>query len=545
MPIRAASNVCASEISPETPSSSRREVISPPPRGAQALAAVAAALRGWRRAGLLVLLGALAALALPPVHAVPVLLLSFPGLIWLLDGAATRKGAFATGWWFGLGHFTAGFYWISYALLVDAARFGWMIPFAVGGLAAGMAIFTGLATLLAKASGARGLGRVLALAAAWMLMEWLRSWVLTGFPWNLLGTVWETTPSVLQFAAVGGTYGLTLLTVAVAGLPALLAAQAPARARWGAVAAGLGLLAAVAAGGAWRLAGAGDGMQPGVMLRLVQANVAQTAKWRDDLRQAHLMEHLRLSRSPGFSSVTHVIWPETAAPYFLEWDEGARRAVASVAPPGGMVLTGAVRTNNAQPFQVWNSLQAISPAGVIEGSYDKAHLVPFGEYAPLRDILPMGKLTAGSTDFSAGPGPRTVTLPGLPPFSPLICYEVIFPGAVVARDGGPRPQWLLTITNDGWFGLSAGPYQHFAAARMRAVEEGLPLVRAANTGISGVVDAYGRTVAQLGLGEGGVVDSPLPKPLLTETIYGRMGNWIPLIFAAIVFGVALRMRRLG
>jgi apolipoprotein N-acyltransferase len=287
--------------------------------------------------------------------------------------------------------------------------------------------------------------------------------------------------------------------------------------------------------GAARLAGADSGTVPGVVLRLVQPNIPQAEKGDSDLWLDQFALYLEMSAAPGAAAVTHVIWPETAVPYFLDRDANARRAVAAVAPPGGAVITGAPRVSGTgDDVRYWNSLQAVTAEGVVAASYDKAHLVPFGEYVPLRDILPIDKVTPGQIDFSAGPGPRTLDLPGVPPVSPLICYEAIFPGAVVAGNAdGQRPAWLLNVTNDAWYGQTAGPHQHFAIAQTRAVEEGLPLVRVATTGISGVVDPYGRITARLELGQRDLVDTTLPVALSSPPPYARLGD---LPFCLLTFG---------
>ena len=403
---------------------------------------------------------------------------------------------------------------------MDPVRFGWMIPFAVFGLGGLLAMFTGAAGAVAWRWGASPLTRGLWLAVAWAAMEWLRSWVLTGFPWNLMASVWLPVLPVAQLAALVGSYGLGLLTVAVACLPAAWRTTRPA------VVAGHLLLVAVFLWGWARLPAEAMPTVAGLRLRLVQANIEQTLKWRPELRLQHLRRQLDLSLSPGFDAVTDVVWSETAAPSFLDQDPQARGLVAQAVPPGGLLLTGAVRgtPNGVEPFRIWNSLLAIDHQGNIVAGYDKAHLVPFGEYMPLRGILPLaGKLTAGEVDFSRGPGPTAIVLPGLPPVGPLICYEVIFPAEVV--DPRHRPQWLLNVTNDGWFGISAGPYQHFAAVRLRAIEQGLSLVRAANTGISAVVDGYGRVIAELGLGRTGILDSELPTSLAAPPLYARWGDW--------------------
>ncbi len=497
-------------------------------------------VQGWRRRGLVLLLGLCAALALPPLYLVFFLIPAFSGLVLLIENAPSRKAAFGAGWWFGFGFYTAGLYWIGNAMLVDAARFGWMIPFAVFGLSGFLALFLGLVALAARAIG-QGAGRggiALALGGAWVVQEWVRSWIFTGFPWNLIGTVWTFSDAMMQPAALIGAYGLSLITLAAAAAPSLLwkGGREPA-VRLLVLAPYLLLLA----GGAWgfvRLAGAAPGAVENVRLRLVQGNIDQSQKWRDELRRQHFEKHIALSRlppeDPSARAPTHVIWPETAVPYLIDHDIRVRMRLAEAVPPGGLLITGAPRATapGVEPFQVWNSLEAIDGNGVLAGIYDKFHLVPFGEYVPLRGLLPIERIVPGRGDFSTGPGPVTIDLPGLPPVGPLICYEAIFPAAVI--DPKRRPDWLLIVTNDGWFGISAGPHQHFAASRLRAVEQGLPLVRAANTGISGVVDALGRVEARLGLGETGVLDADLPKPLEGRTLYSQLGDGLPLGLAAIL-----------
>jgi apolipoprotein N-acyltransferase len=492
---------------------------------------------GWRRYLVAALLGALATAAMPPIYAIPVLIPAFAGLLWQMAGCTRARAALALGWWFGFGHFVTGLYWVGIGVAVEIETFWWFLPFATAGLSALLAAFTGLAVLATWASGWRGPARVVLLAAAWVLAEWLRSWVLTGFPWNLTGSVWTVAPETMQLAAATGVWGLSLVTLVAAGMPAVLAERQGARA-WLPVGAGFALVALMWAGGAARLAAApeaGSATVPGVRLRIVQANIAQDTKWSDERRIANFERHLFMSRAAGPKPITHVIWPETAAAFVLEREAMVREMIGMVAPPGGVVLTGAPRATVGEDGarRIWNSLQVVDAAGTILASYDKFHLVPFGEYVPGRGLLPMDNLTAGRLDFSSGPGPRTLRVPGLPAFGPLICYEVIFPGSVVDHDD--RPQWILNITNDTWFGDSTGPYQHFAAARMRALEEGLPLVRAANSGISGVVDGYGRVLSSLELNRAGVLDAGLPEPA-GVTMFARLGNLVlaPLLAAALV-----------
>lgn len=524
------------------PASSSERLAARPFSLAQAAAARLAALTGWRRRLALVGFGLFGALALPPWSLLPALPVALTALVWLWDAAPTRRAAFATGWWWGWGWFILGLYWISHALLTDPLRFGWMIPFAVFGLSALMAVFYGLATLLAHLLGARGLGRVAVLAAAWTLAEWLRSWALTGFPWNALGSVWEASLPVLQSGAVAGLWGLCLLTALAGMAPALLAGPATPRRAVVALALALGLPLGAWTAGSLRLA-AQPTVETGIKLRLVQPRIAQGTKWVEGLRERHLLEAVTLSRQPGADQVKAVIWPEAAAPFYLNLDGPHRAWAGMAAPPGGVLLTGALRLPDPDSTapHLANSLYALDGIGEMLAVYDKAHLVPFGEYVPLRRILPIAKITHGAIDFTPGPGPRTLTLPGLPPLSPLICYEALFPAEMVGADQ-PRPDWLLNVTDDGWFGLSAGPYQHLAAARLRAVEQGLPLARAANTGITTLVDPLGRELGRIALGERGILDVALPAPL-PPTPYARFGDVLPLLLALLCGAIGLATRK--
>lgn len=521
-----------------------------PPAALNGIPARLADLAGWRRMAAAAALGGLATLALPPADAVPVLLIAFPGLLWLLDGARGGRSAFAIGWFFGFGHHLLGLYWISAALFTDIGRFWWALPLSAAGLPFLLAIFTGLATLLVWWTRARGVARVLLFASSWALFEWLRGHLFTGFPWNLIGYSWTGFLPVLQSVSLFGIYGLSLLTVLVAALPALFAdPDLPPRRAWAALAAGLLLVVVGTGWGAARLAGDDGGTVPGVRLRLVQPAIDQRLKWAPGERARNIGRQLELSAAPPTNSadkpVTDILWSETAVPLFLARDARARQALAAVTPPGGLLITGAPRTEEGEDGQprYYNSLEAVDGSGAVVASYDKAHLVPFGEYMPLRRWLPVGAIAGNGAEFSPGPGPRTLSLKGLPPVSPLICYEVIFPGAVV--DPAHRPQWMLNITNDAWYGNTAGPHQHFAIAQTRAVEEGLPLVRVANTGISGVVDAYGRITASLGLGHRGVIDADLPKPLQYTTLYGRWGDGVFVSMLLIVCVAGMITQRRG
>ena len=494
-----------------------------PPRLAR-FAAILAALAGWKRWAVAWLLGLGSVLALPPVGLFPVLFAVFPALVWQIDGTATRRAAFAVGWWFGLGHFMAGTYWISNALLVEADRFAWLIPPTLVGVSAYLAIYPALACAFARWM-RPGWPRIAALAVGWTALEMLRGVAFTGFPWNPIASTWSDIPAMLQPAAGVGVFGLGLLTVVLAAAPAMTARGGRAGI---AVAVGVPLLLAAGWGaGTLRIPRAADADHAGVKLGIVQPNLPQHEKVQARFRDSHFSKHLAMTEMAAGAGVTHFIWPETAIGFALSRTPGAADAVARLVPEGGLVIAGAFRASppGMRPVRFWNSLVAIDGKARSVAAYDKARLVPFGEYVPLRSVLAFTQVTGGRFDFSRGPGPTTLNVKGLPPFSPLICYEIIFPGRVVGP--GERPRWLLNVTNDGWFGDSAGPYQHFAAARMRAVEEGLPVVRAANSGISAVIDPYGRVIQRLGLGRAGVVEAGLPVALAEPTVFARFGH-LPL-----------------
>jgi len=504
----------------------------------------------WSRRLILMIFGAIAALAFPPVNALPLFAVGLVALIWAVETAERRRSALAMGWWWAFGHFLAGFFWIANSFLIDPWRFGWMVPFVIAGLAAYMAVYPALAVAVAWHRNAPPLARVLLLAAAWTVAEWLRGHLFTGFPWNLPAYVWSVNLPMMQSAALWGAWGLSFVTILLCGMLSLMG-RGDRRNDVRAGAATLAVIVVLYGFGSWRLApeDAGDlaaVTRPAVTLLLVQGNIGQWEKLTGAHRDLDIMQHVRLSTTtPGIEQVQAVIWPETAATVFLDRQDDWRTVVATAAPPNGLLITGTLRGDPPQGEleHYWNSLAVVDPQARIVATADKFHLVPLGEYVPMRDILGpfVTKLTAGAGDFSAGPGPVTVSAPGLPPFSPLICYEVIFPGAVT--DPANRPDWLLNVTNDGWFGRSPGPYQHFASARFRAVEEGLPLARAANTGISAMVDPFGRVIASLPLGTGGALDVLLPAPL-APTLFSRTGLLLPvaLVLVALAMGIGLIMR---
>ncbi len=484
-------------------------------------------LRGWRADRAALLLGALSAASLPPLHVVAVLLVGFPGLLALVEGTRGVRQAARRGWWFGFGFHLVGLYWITEAILIEAARFWWFVPLAVPALSAVLALFIACATAVARMA-TPGWRRIVVLAGAWVLADIARQYVATGFPWNPLGSIWAIPglagDVMLQPVAWIGGPGLTLLTVIAACLPCFGRIG-----RYGCAA----LLGAWALFGAVRLQAPAQ-MMPPMKIVLVQGDVAQGQKWDRALVTSIFERYLALTRQGAAEAgpaLAAVVWPETASPFLLARDTAARAEIARAAH-GAPALVGSVRFDAADRPR--NSLIAILPNGSIGGVYDKWHLVPFGEFQPGWFPLPIQVVPGGG--FAGGPGPETLRLPGLPPVGPLICYEAVYPGEMV--DEKDRPAWLVNITNDAWFGYSAGPRQHLAAARTRAVEEGLPLMRAANTGITAGFDAHGHELGRLPMGVPGVLVLQLSPPL-PRTPFGRWGLIIPIALSAAALAAGL------
>jgi apolipoprotein N-acyltransferase len=481
-----------------------------------------AALHGLRADLAAFFLGALAAAALPPFYAIPVLLVSVPGLLALLNAAPSVWVAARRGWWFGLGHHVLGLYWITEAILFEAARFWWLVPLAVPAVAAVLALFIAGACLVARLA-APGWPRAATLAGAWALTDLARQFVLTGFPWNPWGSAWEVPGPIgdvlIQPAALVGVHGLTLATVFLAAIPTL------GRRWW---LAGGTFFTAWVAFGVVRLQQAVPPQPLTVVLE--QGNVAQGQKFDQALAARIFRHYLDLSSLAAAHPPAVEVWPETAFPGLLDLDEPARRLIEQM-NGGTPSLVGSVRFG--QDRRPRNSVFAVVDGGNIAGVYDKWHLVPFGEYIPA--WLPLPIMVLPGQGFAPGPGPRTLHVPGLPPVGPLICYEAIFSGEIVDRDD--RPAWLMNITNDAWFGNSTGPRQHLAAARMRAVEAGLPLLRAANTGISAAFDAHGRELGRIEMQTSGTMSVTLPGAL-PPTFYARFGLLVPTMagFVALLIG---------
>jgi apolipoprotein N-acyltransferase len=460
--------------------------------------------------------GTTSALAFAPIHAFPVLWVSFPLLAWLISSGGVHR-AFWTGWAFGFGQFAAGLYWIG-ASFVYTGQFGWIAGgIGVAGLSAGLAVLPAAAVATARQFD-QPQKRLIALGVAWVLAEGLRSWLLTGFPWNLTGQVWAFSVTTMQPAAWIGTHGLGAVTVLAALAPAAVAGRHMR----------LGLLLSAPLAAVLFLGLLRDNVRTldlgeGPVVRIVQGNVPQEARLDASRHGDNIQQYVDTSRIPPAGTPPKlVIWPEAVLPFDPSGREEFRRDVQAMIPGGARLATGGFRIRPADGA-IFNSLFFLAPDGRLETFYDKVHLVPFGEFLPLAEWLPASLLPVTGRGMHAADARARIDLPGFSTAAPAICYEIIFP----ASTGGPdRPGWLLNVTNDAWFGRTSGPYQHFAQARLRAVEEGLPVIRAANTGISAVIDARGRVLAQLGLGERGVIDHPLPVPE-KPPLHARMGD-VPL-----------------
>lgn len=503
---------------------------------------------------LLFLAGVFSALALPPVYLVPMLALGMSLWLLLLEKAPTPRRAFAMGWLFGFGYFIAGLYWIAAALFVDIARYWWVMPFAVCGLPFLMASYWGLAAVIMSYVPWRGWPKVVAFAVIFTLCEVLRGTLFTGFPWNYTGYVWSGFLPLLQSVSLFGIVGLSFLTTLLASVPYLYLTKQYSHYRQRHIfcMTVLGVTAVLIAWGMGRVSFPPQAKGQLQMVRIVQPNIAQTAKWSEEEQDAHRETLWRLSKSPANTPDPRlIVWPETAIALVDTMDLRVwNYQLDENLPDTSLLATGVLEadmTDKNQPT-FYNRLDVFASNGTRVAQYSKSHLVPFGEFLPFEKYWPVKPpaVTAGS--FSAGNGTTTLPLQTLPPFSPLVCYEVLFPEEA-ALDGKKRPGFLLNVTNDAWYGTTSGPFQHLAISRTRAVEQGLPLLRAANTGMSAVIDARGRMIAMLPLNQTGRLDAPLP-PAAQPTLFARHGSttWIfvlGLCFVAAFIGQSVQQKRLS
>ncbi|WP_196259837.1 apolipoprotein N-acyltransferase [Pelagibacterium limicola] len=524
-----------------------------------ALAEFAMLSHGWRRALLMILAGAIAALSVAPLFILPALFIGLPLLVWTLDGAERRKGifgrifgpAFRIGFWFGLGYFTASLHWLGFAFFVDG---GWLIgamPLAIAGLAAILSIFWGLGTAVAHLLWAAGATRIFALTACLSLAELARGTLFTGFPFNLLGYALTANAEMMQAASLVGIYGLTFAAILVAATPALVwpGADRSIVSRLLPLFGGFGLIALQLGWGYQRLANTTIEYYDDTVIRLVQPAVPQDDKWQVFAREEIVTRLIDLSTmrtgpdDRGLEDVDILLWPEAALPFFLSQEPQYLAQIARMLPEGTVLLTGAPREPygpdgtiipGAQPY---NAILAINADGEVVTSYDKTHLVPFGEYLPFQSFFSrfgIGQFVYGSDGWAAGEARRLIELPGLPAVLPLICYEIVYSGGLGALVADAA--FILVVTNDAWFDGSIGPAQHFHHARLRAVEEGKSMVRAANSGISAFVDPLGRIGGMLGQEEVGVLKGVPARPV-EATFFAQVRN-IPF-FGFILAGLLL------
>lgn len=505
---------------------------------------------GWRRWLIAFLAGVGGALAMAPVYALPLLVVGFTVLALLIDGTGAhkrpRRSAFAAGWFFGFGYFLAGVYWMSFSMFVQADQFAWMAPFAILGVPAFLGLFFGAAAAVTVSWRPAGWARIFWFAAVFSLFEYARGHVLTGLPWNLPSQALAGAAIGGQTVAWWGAYGLTLIVIFLSAAPA---AELHAKNRrlfgLGVTIAGTALL--FAAGAARLLAPEpeGDGR---TLVRIVQPNIPQREKIDWNLWARNFDRQLEHSTAPVPADARlFIIWPENGAPLLSE-AETALSVLSRDLPDNSVLIAGAVRRERGEvdDERFYNSIAIVeeTPEGrAVTDHYDKHHLVPLGEYLPFFDVLNalgLSQLTPyADRGFTPGAGPRTITAGGSS-FSPMVCYEAIFPGASYPKNA--RPEWLVTVTNDAWYGDTSGPRQHLDMARLRSIETGLPMARSANTGISALIDGKGRLLARVKLYKAGKIDAPLPPPL-PPTLYARAGDWIFFVMIAAFLAVSLRLAR--
>ncbi|MDO6412947.1 apolipoprotein N-acyltransferase [Sphingomonas sp. BIUV-7] len=495
---------------------------------------------------LALLLGAASAFGFEPYSLWPLTLCWLAALIALLARARGFRQAFGLGWWFALGHFAVGLNWIATAFTFQAAMPAWLGWVAVVLLSLYLALYPalGLACGWALSRMAKGPAPLVLFAAAgWIAGEWLRATAFTGFAWNPLGVVWMEVPGAFALAPLIGTYALSGLFVLLAGFVWLVVIRAGPRPI--AIAAApllLGLVAAVI-----RTALPDGAGSAGIAIRVIQPNINQNEKWEEGAEVRNYDRLVRLTGKPG-AEPRLILWPEVAVPWYLDENPLARETIAELLGPRDLLMTGAIHFNYdkaGNAVTATNSLFGLTPRAQLIGRYDKAHLVPYGEYLPMRPILSrigLSRLAPGDMDFEAGPGARGILMPGIGLVGAQICYEIIFSGHVV--DAAHRPRFLFNPSNDAWFGRW-GPPQHLAQARLRAAEEGMPVIRSTPTGISAVVDAHGRLLSSLPWHTAGAIDARLP-PVLPPTPFARIGNGLALatgLFLAVLGFASARRRR--
>ncbi|MDD4555779.1 MAG: apolipoprotein N-acyltransferase [Alphaproteobacteria bacterium] len=478
------------------------------------------------------ILGLLAVGALPPYYHLYLLFISFTGFFFLLNQAQTSRKAFTYGYWFGFSFFAFGFSWVGNALLIDAANFGWLYPISLLGSGLFFGFFTAFPAYFTHKFFKNIYCRFLALAIFWTLFEWLRSFILTGFPWNLLGSILAFDITFIQLSDIFGTYGLSLLVVLLCSVPAVFLLERNSKNLILMITLLLFIPLGLYTYGSFKLKSNQTIEKSDITIRIVQPSIPQKIKWDEKALKNNLDEYISISKTKSLKDIDFTIWGETASPFPLDMDLQYLEKVTDAVSDSGYLVTGSIRyvyNSTERMYQPANALMVIDKQGNIKDIYDKSHLVPFGEYIPLKKFLPpwIRPITNVVANFKQGSGNKTIKLNNYPSFGGLICYEIIFPSQITDKKN--RPQWLVNVTNDGWYGESSGPYQHLVTTQLRAVEEGLTIVRVANSGISAVISKNGEILGEIPLNAKGFLDINLPRNLETETLYSICGNYLIVI----------------
>lgn len=504
----------------------------------------------WQMAVIAFAAGACMSFALPPFFFMPVAFLGFTTLVFLFDGLSqSRKKKikfFLTGWAFGFGYFLSSLWWLANALMVDGSIPLFLVPIAIAILPAGLALFWGFAGFLCSLFWRQGASRIFWIAFAFGLAEWLRGICFTGFPWNAIGYMAMPTPVLMQSSALIGLYGMNVVATFVFAAPAIFFGHTKKTAIF---ISALLLIFLHIGFGFYRLHHApqmGETPPDALWVRILQPSIDQSVKLDANARYQILLQLLELSSLPPQQNHEPdiIIWPETSEPYFLDYSPEVRHKIVATMPQNSVALIGTARAERSTTeTSYFNTIQALDSNGNILASSDKLHLVPFGEYLPFTSFLKSIGFSAVAEiagGYSTGSVRRTVTLPNGITYLPLICYEIIFPTEIQFE--GPTPSVIINVTNDAWYGDTPGPMQHLHQAQVRAIEQGLPVIRAANNGISAVIDAYGRLNTTLGYNKVGIIDAPLPPKIASEC--DRDKNLFALIGIFSIFAFcSLRFRR--
>jgi apolipoprotein N-acyltransferase len=485
-------------------------------------------------------LGLLLGLTTAPIYAFPLLFISFPLILHILSFVQNRKEAFWLGFLYGFGFFLTSTYWVAFSFLVAGDSYAWATPLIILIVPSFFAFYIAIVFLLLFTLNIKSLAKVIVFSAIWTGLEIIRGYSLllidtTGFPWNLIGYSWSFSDHVPQIISISGIYGLSFLTVLIASLPYLSLRDFIIYRKLSVspILFSLTLLAALQIFGMQRIPNEQEFTN--LNLRIIHPNITKHHGFQRKNLINNMNKHIKLSAAYN-SSADLVIWPESGVSFPVDKDDDDFTFLKAAIPQGAFLITGAPRYEKSLYF---NSILLLNDEAKVVNYYDKINLVPFGEYIPHRKLIPFDSLVNLGQDFTAGKSLKTFNVKGSN-FTPLICYDGIFPHQVAS----PKSEWLLNITNDIWFyraingiNISSGPYQHFDIIKSRAIEEGLPMIRAANAGISAVIDPYGRVIEKLGLDEEGVIDSKLPKKTSKTTIFSKYGN--KPIFALIGFILCL------